>query len=168
MAAMPGMHERLMQLERLVKSVASRLDTGSNQDFNNLSQPAEIPPPDTPIDGHSSRGSMRISASELDYICGGHWTAILDSIADLKDHFDCGEQNRPASAGQSQDHTGNAGIANIHASKHSPLLYGNYQPASQAEILAALPPKGAVDRYVSLYFNRLDLVSCMCPLLTKL
>ena len=133
---MPGMHERLVQLERLVKSVASRLDASSDRDFNSVRQPAEIPRPYTPVDGHSDRGSMRISASELDYICGGHWTAILDSIADLKDHFDCGQQNRPAnSAGQGQDHTGDAGIANIHASKHSPLL---------------------------------DLVSCMCPLLTKL
>ena len=169
MAAMPGMHERLVQLEHLVKSVATRLDAISNQDFSSSSKPAEIPRPDTPIDSQSARGSMQLSASEFHYICGGHWAAILDSIADLKDQFDRGEQDRPSnSSGQDEDYTGDAGVANIHASKHSLLLYGGYQPASQAEILAALPPKDAVDRYVSRYFNRHELVSCKCSFLTKL
>ena len=168
-AAVPGIHERLVQLERLVKSVASRLDASSNQDSSTSSKPAETPRPDTPIDGQSAPGSMRLSASEFHYICGGHWAAILDSIADLKDHFDRGEQNRPSnSSGQDQDYTGDAGVANIPTSKHSLLLYGGYRPASQAEILAALPPKGVIDRYVSRYFNRHELVSCKCSFVTKL
>ena len=169
MAPVPGMHERLVQLEHLVKSVATRLDAISNQDLGSPSRPAEIPRPDTPIDGQSARGSMRLSASEFHYICGGHWAAILESIADLKDHYNRGEQDRPSnSSGQGQDYTGDAGVANTHASKHSLLLYGGYQHASQAEILAALPQKGAVDRYVSRYFNRHELVSCKCSFLTKL
>ena len=169
MATMPGMHERLVHLERLVKSVASRLDAGSNQDFNSSSQLAAIPRPGIPVDGQSDRGSLRVSASELHYIGGDHWAAILDSIADLKDYFDHAEQNRPAnSSDQGRDHTRDAGIANSLAGKHSQLLYGGCQPASKAEILAALPPKSAVDRYVSRYFNRQELVSCKCPLLTKL
>lgn len=50
---MPGVHDRLVQLERLVKSIASKPNASSNLDFNSLSQPAEIPHLDTPIDGSS-------------------------------------------------------------------------------------------------------------------
>lgn len=166
---MPGVHDRLVQLERLVKSIASKPNASSNLDFNSLSQPAELPHLDSPIDGRSDCGSMRVSASELHYVGGDHWAAILDSIAGLKDRFDHEEQLRLGiSHDQIQDDTGDAGNVDIHASRHSLLLYGGYRPASQAEILAALPPKGAVDRYISRYFNRQELVSCKCALLTKL
>lgn len=163
------MHDRLVQLERLVKSIASKPDASSSMDFNNLSQPAVIPHLDTPIDGRSDSGSMRVSASELHYIGSGHWAAILDNIADLKDHFDREEQLRlVTNPDQIGDDAGDAGNVNSHASRHSLLLYGGYQPASLAEILAALPPKGAVDRYISRYFNRQELVCCRCALLSHL
>ncbi|KAL8702572.1 MAG: hypothetical protein Q9201_004252 [Fulgogasparrea decipioides] len=138
------MHDRLVQLERLVS----------------LSQAAEISRLDTPIDGRFDRGSMRPTASELHYFGGDHWAAILDSIADLKDHFDREEQLKLASSpDQIQDDTGDAGNPDVHASRHSLLLYGGYRPASRAEILAALPSRSAVDRYIARYFNNLDLVS---------
>ena len=163
------MHDRLVQLERLVKSIANKPNASSNLNLNSLSHRPETSHLDTPIDGHSDRGSMRVSASELHYIGGDHWAAILDSIADLKDHFDREEQLRLAtSPDEAQKHHGNAGGTKIHPSRHSLLLYGGYQPASQAEIIAALPPRGAVDRYVSRYFNRQELVSGKCALLTKL
>lgn len=162
---MPGMHDRLTQLERLVKSIASKPSASSNLDPHSLSQPAEMPHLDTPIDGRPDFGSMRVSASELHYVGGEHWAAILDSIADLRDGFDREEQLRLAiGPDQIQDDTGDAGNVDIHASSHSLLLYGSYQPASQAEILAALLPKDAVDRYISRYFNRQELVSCKCAL----
>lgn len=166
---MPSMHDRLVQLERLVKSIASKPNASSNLDFNSLNQSAEIPHLDIPIDGRSDHGSMCVSASELHYVGGDHWAAILDSIADLKDHFDREEQLRlTINPDQTQDETGDADNVDIHASRHSLLLYGGYRPALQVEILAALPPKGTVDRYISCYFNRQELVSCKCTLLTKL
>ena len=166
---MPGMHDRLMQLERLVKSIASKPNTSSNLDPNNVSQPVEMPHLDNPIEGRSDFGSMRVSALELQYVGGEHWAAILDSITDLRDVFDREEQLRLAiSPDQSQADTGDAGNVDIHASSHSLLLYGGCQPASQAEILAALLPKDAVDRYISRYFNRQELVSCKCALLNGL
>lgn len=165
---MPSMHNRLVQLERLVRSIASKPIDASNLDFNTLSQPAEISHLDTPIDGRSDCGSMRVSASELHYVGGDHWAAILDSIADLKDHFGRVEQLRLATGpDQVQDDTGDPWNVDIHASRHSMLLYEGCRPASQAGILAALPPRGAVDRYISRYFNRQELVSCKCILLTK-
>ena len=166
---MPGMHDRLVQLERLVRSTVNKSNAGSDLDLDSLSHPAETPHLDTRVDGRSDRGSMRVSASELHYISGDHWAAILDSIADLKEHFDREEQLRLAtSPDESQYHPGDAAVTKLHPSRHSLLLYGGYQQASRAEIFAALPPKSAVDRYISRYFNRQELVSCKCALLTKL
>lgn len=117
----------------------------------------------TPIDVRSECGSMRVTASELRYVGGDHWAAILDNIADLKDHFDREEQfqlaqneHDPIEGDTPQNHL--AGPRSAHAL----LLYGCPLPASRAEIIAALPPKSAVDRYISRYFNRLDLVHCVC------
>lgn len=45
-------------------------------------------------------------------------------------------------------------------STHALLLYGCPLPTSRSEILAALPPRNAVDRYIARYFNRLDIVHC--------
>ena len=160
---MPGMHDRLVQLERLVKSIASKPSASLYLDPSSSPKPTTTSHLDGPIDGRSDCGSMRVSASELHYVGGEHWAAILDSIADLRDHFDHEEQlSLAVSPDQVQDDTGDVGNDEIHASRHSLLLYGGYQPASQAEILAALPPKDAVDRYISRYFNRQELVSCKC------
>ena len=158
---MPDMHDRLVRLERLVKSIARKPSASSSLDASNLSQQAEISHLENPIDGHRT--------SELHYISGDHWAAIMDGIADIKDHFDREEQLRLAiDPDQTQDYTGDVGNLNSHASGNSLLLYGGYQPASKAEIVTALPPKDAVDRYISRYFNSLDLVSCKCAVLTKL
>ncbi|KAL8770429.1 MAG: hypothetical protein Q9209_003855 [Squamulea sp. 1 TL-2023] len=159
-ATIPGIHDRLVQLERLVRSIASKPTTNSNLDSNTLGQPAETSYSDDTLDSHSDPGSMRVSPSELHYLGGDHWATILDSVTDLKEHFDHEEQLRRAgSSCQTQDDPTGSGNVAANASRHSLLLYGGYRPTSQAEVLAALPPRGAVDRYVSRYFNRLELVS---------
>jgi hypothetical protein len=120
-----------------------------------------------PIDGHSECGSMRISESELRYVGGDHWAAILDGIADLKDHFDRDEQLRLANTpDRLADEPGHD--LSRPRSGYALLLYGCRRTASRGDILAALPPKAAVDRYISRYFNYLDLVSScsyslLCP-----
>jgi len=132
-------------------SMASEPNAGSNLDLNRVSQPAENPHLDN---GYSDHGSMRVSASELHYTGSNHWATILDSIADLKDHFEREEQLRLFTRpDQIQDDTTDVGNFDIQASRHSLLLYGSYRQASKAEIFAALPPKSAVDRYISRYFN---------------
>jgi len=117
----------------------------------------------TPLDVRSECGSMHVSSSELRYVGGDHWAAILDNIADLKDHFDREEQlqlawedNKPTVTDHAERHLAEP------RSEHALLLYGCSMPTSRAEILAALPPRSAVDRYISRYFNRLDLVHCKC------
>ncbi|CAI7587151.1 unnamed protein product [Penicillium palitans] len=166
-AVPPGTHDRLVQLERLVVSLMG--------DSANGGHGTSVPVPDSapsasqvtptmdtvteaPIDGHSECGSMRISESELRYVGGDHWAAILDGIADLKDHFDHDEQLRLANTpDQLSDEP--AHDPSRLRSGYALLLYGCRKIASRDEILAALPPKAAVDRYISRFFNFLDLVS---------
>ncbi|KAK3299647.1 uncharacterized protein B0H64DRAFT_389201 [Chaetomium fimeti] len=181
-----AMHDRIVQLERLVMSLMPRPglssmsgpspDPGPTPDLgpglspvpganpvpHAMTTPAETAPSamevTTPMEVGSECGSMRMSASELRYVSGDHWTAILDGIADLKDHFDQEERFRLAQ----DDHDTVPGDATsgLLGPRSTPtlLLYGCRLPSSRAEILAALPPKSAVDRYISRYFNRLDLV----------
>ncbi|TDZ41128.1 Equisetin cluster transcription factor eqxF [Colletotrichum trifolii] len=114
---------------------------------------------ETAVDDRSETGSMWVKASEHHYVGGDHWAAILDSIADLKDHFEREEQFQLAT---SPEHMTDGVYGVEHeamSSRRALLLYGCRPAASRAEILSALPPKEAVDRYVSRYFNRLDLVA---------
>lgn len=164
--AQPNMHDRLVQLERLVMSVMSTsaavADMHANADVRQLGPtPSDTMPEDTPIDGRSECGSMKISASELLYIGGDHWVAILEGIADLKDHVDREEQLRLAeSPGQiADDPEDNNDDSSAPGRDGAFLLYGRCRPTSRDDILSALPPRYAVDRYISRYFNYLDLVS---------
>ena len=185
------MYDRIVQLERLVMSLVpgsgsspaaglaqnpsappmhapdlpSAVGSEPSQISRTIVSPVEMASSSidapTPVDVRSECGSMRMTASELRYVGGDHWAAILDNIADLKDHFDREEQFHLTQ----HDHDNIEGDAphNYLAgfrSGHALLLYGCPLPASRAEIIAALPPKSAVDRYISRYFNRLDLVHC--------
>lgn len=160
-----GVHDRLVQLERLVMSLMSdSVNTVDSSKQGGLSaergssSSEDVLPGGSSIDENFECGSMRVSTSELRYIGGDHWAAILDSIADLKDHFDRDEQLRLASSPDPiQENNGDsrAGLRRHHAL----LLYGCRKSGSRMDILSALPPRAAVDRYISRYFNRLDLVS---------
>ncbi|OHW92234.1 fungal specific transcription factor [Colletotrichum incanum] len=116
----------------------------------------------TSFDDRSETGSMRVSASEHQYVGSDHWSAILDSIAELKDHFDREEQlkltgsPRHTPGGNSED---SAEFDLRLRSQRALLLYGCRPAVSKAEILSALPPKRAVDRYIAHYFYHLDLVA---------
>ncbi|KAL4950763.1 hypothetical protein BDW69DRAFT_201936 [Aspergillus filifer] len=154
-------HERLAYLERLVMSMIP----GPVQEakWQPMAKAANQPdaPVKTPVDEQSDCGSMRTDDSELQYVGGDHWIAILDGIADLKDHLDRKHQLRlaesPIDGADEQLDDNHAEVANEQF-KGALLLYG-CRPASRKEILSSLPPKYAVDRYISRYFNYFDLVS---------
>ncbi|PKY05134.1 hypothetical protein P168DRAFT_304196 [Aspergillus campestris IBT 28561] len=159
-------HDRLVQLERLVMSVMSNSTAVANMQANTdvrqlAPTPTDTMPEDTPIDERSECGSMKISASEFRYIGGDHWVAILEGIADIKDHVDREEQLRLAeSPGQIADDPEDInGDSSTSGRDGAFLLYGRSRPTSRDDILSALPPRYAVDRYISRYFNYLDLVS---------
>jgi hypothetical protein len=121
------------------------------------------------IDVPSECGSLRVDDSELRYVGGEHWAAILDSITDLKDQVDHEEKMRLFGAvdATSLDNVNEPDPAWIPPARHALLLYGCPRPSSREEILAALPPRLAVDRYLSRYFTCLELASCEQTLLVS-
>lgn len=164
----PSVHDRLVQLERLVMShmgPTRKPDAGHTSDS---SLGDRTNPSVNTVDVPSECGSMRVSDSELRYVGGDHWPAILDSFTDLKDQLDREEQFRLAGTFDQTENDNDDGDGDgdgIHPlgrthSPHALLLYGCRRPSSRTEILSALPPRLAVDRYISRYFNSLELTSC--------
>lgn len=94
-----------------------------------------------PLDG----GCMKFnSLGTANYVGSTHWAAVLDSIAELKEHFE-----------QEEDIRNMATDFNPPNSVHSSwpqLLYG-CQRVTKAEILSSIPPRRAADRLVSRYFT---------------
>ena len=158
---MPDIHDRIVNLERLIMTMARKPKIKENEEPKDDDQVNPVDLQETTIDRLSDHGSMRASVSELHYVGGEHWAAILDGISDLKVHFDQEEQLRLANSPDRPQHDyGSSGDVHAWPGKRSQLLYGRSKPASLVELLAALPPKSSVDRYISRYFNRQELVSC--------
>lgn len=91
---------------------------------------------------------MRLTTSGARYVGDAHWAAILDGITDLKEYFDTSKDV----------YTFNEDF-NVPGASRVQLFY-SCKHASKVEILAAIPPRPAVDRFVSRYFNMLDLAPC--------
>ncbi|KAJ5435878.1 hypothetical protein N7445_006763 [Penicillium cf. griseofulvum] len=89
----------------------------------------------------SEHGSMRLHSHGANYVGSFHWAAVLDSISELRDHYEEEEARLLA--------------ANYHGLHESPgprLLYEPVQ-TTKADLLAAIPAQPAVDRMVARYFN---------------
>ncbi|KAE8167967.1 hypothetical protein BDV40DRAFT_130824 [Aspergillus tamarii] len=146
--------DRLGQLEQIVVSLMQKTP-GNGQDH----------PDHHPVPGSATRdyqneaetissehspaqsdgGSIWFNSSDAQYVGGTHWAAILEGIADLKQQL-AGEDDKDVERPMML---------------HTFLLYG-CKSATKEDILAALPDKAATDRYVSRYFNLLDLApSCI-------
>ncbi|KAI0431094.1 fungal-specific transcription factor domain-containing protein [Xylaria sp. FL1042] len=161
-----SLRDRLNQLESLVISLRSELVSNETKDQNQsiippqsssstasppvaADAPASTSQYDMPMNESSECGSIRISSSKLHYVGGEHWAAILDGIAEIRDQIVSQDEN-----------SYELGETVTERSPRALLLYGNHRRTSRAEILEALPPKAVADRYISRYFNRLDLISC--------
>jgi hypothetical protein len=93
------------------------------------------------------RGSMRLHSHGANYVSSVHWAAVLDSISELKDHYEKEEEGRMLRASTAAtDHV-------PHYSSLGPRLL--YQPvhATKTDILRAVPARPMVDRLVARYFN---------------
>ncbi|ATY60855.1 fungal specific transcription factor [Cordyceps militaris] len=163
----PTLHDRLVELERLIM-----LQMPLSQGQNLAAQPTNTHVAD-PQDGAgfqqtdsshvpSERGSLHIGGSELRYVGGEHWAAILDNITDFRDQLARGDNlslPEPVAA-SSSGAAHEPETVRIPPARRALLLYGCPRPASREEIVAALPPKITVDRYLSRYFTCLELASC--------
>ncbi|GKT47765.1 fusarisetin A cluster transcription factor fsa6 [Colletotrichum spaethianum] len=157
-----SLQDRITDLERLVLTLSSLPMKPKINTVGVTSIPSPTNNGDTVFDDRLETGSMRVSASKHQYVGSDHWAAILDSIADLKNHFDREEHLMLAESPiQSLDGDSNEDgvFGPQHPSQRALLLYGCRPASSMAEILSGLPPKSAVDRYVERYFSRLDLVA---------
>ncbi|KAH6874083.1 fungal-specific transcription factor domain-containing protein [Thelonectria olida] len=105
----------------------------------------ELPHATTPP---ADYGSMQLTGGGASYVSSAHWAAVLDGIAELKDHFDNEEAMHP-------DHQ--AGETPCPDATGPQLLYGCPKLATREEILASLPARSVVDRLVSRYFNSFEM-----------
>ncbi|KAF4496754.1 transcriptional regulatory [Fusarium agapanthi] len=96
-------------------------------------------------------GSMRSTGGGANYVVSSHWAAVLDGIAELKDHFDIEEE-----AAYSDAQGAESPAAEVTGPQ---LLYGCPKPASKDEILASILSRSrpVVDRLVSRYFNSFEM-----------
>ncbi|OTA93955.1 hypothetical protein M434DRAFT_72262 [Hypoxylon sp. CO27-5] len=87
---------------------------------------------------------MRIDSHGANYVSSVHWAAVLDSISELKDHYEK-EKEEAASMLTPADY--------VPCSSPGPRLL--YEPvhATKADILASIPARPVVDRLVARYFH---------------
>ncbi|KAH0522939.1 hypothetical protein TsFJ059_006719 [Trichoderma semiorbis] len=94
----------------------------------------------------SEPGSMRLHSQGVgvgaSYVGSVHWAAVLDSISELRDHYEEEEEARMLAT---SDHV-------LLQSPGPRLLYEPIQ-ATKAHLLASIPARPVVDRMVARYFN---------------
>ncbi|KAJ5398468.1 hypothetical protein N7465_008957 [Penicillium sp. CMV-2018d] len=96
----------------------------------------------------SDYGSFRTPETSVNYVSSSHWAAVLDSIADLRNHIVQHEEVHPRV------------LDSVRPPASSPkpqLLYSCARHETSASILKCLPPRPTVDRLISRYFNILDI-----------
>ncbi|KAI1780752.1 fungal-specific transcription factor domain-containing protein [Hypoxylon cercidicola] len=159
---------RIRELEGLVHVLMQRAASKPSSNITSASHASQAPTetlshsaeasPDPAVPGtsgpgeRSSSGMLTLtnnSSNAVNYVDGAHWSALLDSISELKDCFpettDPGSQFR-ASPPVVPDY-----------GPSPQLLYGRFAQATKAEILSAIPARPIVDRMVSKFFNTMDL-----------
>ncbi|KAK2751223.1 fungal specific transcription factor [Colletotrichum kahawae] len=118
--ARPGASYRLAYLERLVMTIGPESTLSKPNEAAYLTTNAAI---GTPVDDSSETGSLRTGAADHQYVSGDHWAAILDSIADLKDHFNREEQFSLAEDPESAIEP----TQDVGASVHGPTFLRDYE-----------------------------------------
>lgn len=93
-------------------------------------------------------GSMKVNRSGASYVNGAHWAAVLDGIAELRDHFENEEETSRQPSNLSFPESLSTGPQ---------LLCGGTKVVTKEEILASIPPRPVVDRLVSRYFNSFEM-----------
>ena len=163
--------DRIQELERLVVTLMQQVgrkkypaptcvpDTPSSSGADVFGQwyptrAAHSPPSTTNAEDASPSPAPselgRISPNGVCYVGSAHWAAVLDSIAELRDHFEK-EELRAQEAPVPEP---------VKRLDSEPLLlYGCPEMATEAEIIASVPPRPVVDRLVSRFFNAGDMAS---------
>lgn len=162
-----NVQDRIAQLEKLVISLTSTLNTATRTESissNNSIPHAEIFAAarnsvepinrtgsselfQTPSSLSDSFGRISLENAETNYVDAAHWTAILDGISELKDYFD----DHPTSQDKQR-------IASDGPDIDGPELFcGHTRPVTKQDLLEAMPMRSVVDRLVAKCFSSMDL-----------
>ena len=157
------MQERINQLENLVLNVMQQTPSSPHQSPPRQSPAPSGANPQRPLAARfetqrevspspSDYGSIRIRESGVSYVSSVHWAAVLDSITELRHHFE--QDDEP--------NTDSSYPVQLQAPFPGPqLLYGCPLHVTPASILESLPPRPVVDKLISRYFNDLDMATGM-------
>ncbi|KAK3386677.1 hypothetical protein B0H63DRAFT_391849 [Podospora didyma] len=144
--------DRIVELERLVISLMGQV--APRKDGNAI-QLEKMDDSDALLDIHTGPPDFgKISQDSRNYVGSAHWTAIFDSIAELKMHFETEHQSDLQPPNLSPDPT-------RQMLSGPQLLYGCLEQVSYDQILAAIPPRSVVDRLIARYFNALDMAPAL-------
>ena len=94
------------------------------------------PPTSEPV----SSGHLDKNGLERNYQGATHWTTILDNIHDIQGFLDSNEQTSPETP-------------NTEPPEAPDIIFETMQPLLPNDVLSFLPPRGVVDRLVSVYFS---------------
>ncbi|EXK85231.1 hypothetical protein FOQG_10882 [Fusarium oxysporum f. sp. raphani 54005] len=139
--------DRIRHLESLVFDLMQQ--SSVNQGQHGGGTPCS--PVDTAVTTPADYGSMQSTGGGANYVGSSHWAAVLDGIAELKDHFDNEEE---------ASHPDVQIVESPAADMTGPqLLHGCPKPASKDEILSSILTlsRPVVDRLVSRYFNSFEM-----------
>ncbi|KAK9455004.1 fungal-specific transcription factor domain-containing protein [Dipodascopsis uninucleata] len=142
-----NIQDRIDQLERLVSTLANRLRTERkrnttdedhvNTRFNNMTNSLTI--------SNGPRMYISDSTGEVEYTDGDHWTAIMDSVSEIKKYvYNIDGMN------ERQSNSSEAPIA-----ERLGLLSAFCRPFTKQELLSSIPPKKIADKLVAEYFNNI-------------
>ncbi|KAI0857676.1 fungal-specific transcription factor domain protein [Xylaria cubensis] len=149
------MHDRVDQLENLVLSLMHQTAPSSLDQRPRLGpSPLETHPEQVAVTTSKTQrhvsptpsdvGSIKIQQMTVSYVNSSHWAAVLDSIADLRNHLAKEEETYPRDSDSLQ----------LPASSPKPqLLYRHPLYETHASIIESLPSRPVVDRLVSRYLN---------------
>ncbi|KAI8674091.1 Fungal-trans domain-containing protein [Fusarium keratoplasticum] len=147
---------RVRQLEQLLGNIVSQMPSerraANSQTSGDFAGSEDTLPSGTSsqhlTSGSSPSGELEVkpgrmvsSNTEMIYVSGSHWTAICTEVEKIREHLDRGEATARV---DDQDQSQSDGPM---------LLEGVGQISNIETIMADIPPKDAVDRLVSRYFN---------------
>ncbi|SCV30407.1 uncharacterized protein FFB14_03032 [Fusarium fujikuroi] len=147
--------DRIQQLEELVRSLLAQqqqntpdvdpdgLIRGHSSQTKPLQRNGSAESPASAL-SPSQPGSMRLSSHGVgaSYVGSVHWAAVLDSISELRDHYEEEEEARML-ATNDQGLLQNPGPRLLYEPVHT----------TKADLLTSIPPRPVVDRMVARYFN---------------
>ncbi|KAJ5634918.1 Fungal-specific transcription factor protein [Penicillium herquei] len=120
--------------------------SGGDQRARVARAPDEMP---SPSPSPSDQGSIHTKRSGVSYVSSAHWSAVLESIDELRDHLEQEDNGHMVSSYTPQPQT----------SFPSPHLFyaGCHLNVTPASILNCVPPRPVADRLIACYFNFLDM-----------